>query len=58
MTFVFCENQIRELMDDSSCNERQLEVLKALCVDQPREIVNLFLAPMKNISTSQLIERP
>ena len=32
-------------------------MLRASCVDQPREIVNLFLAPMKNMSTSQRIEK-
>ena len=57
MTFVFYENQIRKLMDESHCNERRLEVVRASCVDQPREIVNLFLAPMKNMSTSQRIEK-
>ena len=57
MIFVFYENQIRKLMDESPCNERRLEVLRALCVNQPREIVNLFLAPMKNMSTSQRIEK-
>ena len=57
MTFVFYENQIRKLMDESPCNERRLEVLKASCVDQSREIVNLFLAPMKNMSTSQRNEK-
>ena len=57
MTFVFYENQIRKLMDESPCNERRLEVRRASCVDQPREIVNLFLAPMKNMSTSQRIEK-
>ena len=48
-TFVFCENQIRKLMDESFCNERRLEVLRASCVDHPREIVNLFLVPRKNM---------
>ena len=57
MTFVFYENQIRKLMDESSCNERRLEVLRASCVDQPCEIVNLFLAPIKNMSTSQHVEK-
>ena len=32
-------------------------MLKALFVDQPRKIVNLFLARMKNMSTSQRIEK-
>ena len=57
MTFVFYENQMRKLMDESPCNERRLEVLRASCVDQPREILKLFLAPMKNMPTSQHIEK-
>ena len=57
MTFVFYENQIRKLMDENPCNESIPEVLRASCVDQLREIVNLFLAPMKNMSTSQRIEK-
>ena len=57
MTFVSYENQIRKLMDESHCNERRLEALRASCVDQPREIVNLFLAPIKNMSISQRIEK-
>ena len=32
-------------------------MLKASFVDQPRKIVNLFLARMKNMSTSQCIEK-
>ena len=43
-------------MDETPCNQRRLEVLRALCVDQPREIVNLFLASMK-MSISQSIEK-
>ena len=32
-------------------------MLRASCVGQPREMVNLFLAPMKSISTSERIEK-
>ena len=57
IAFVFFENQIRKLMAESPYDERRLEVLRASCVGQPREMVNLFLAPMKNMSTSQRIEK-
>ena len=52
IAFVFYENQIRKLMSESSCDKRKLEVLRASCSGQPREMVNLFLAPMQNMSTS------
>ena len=57
LAFVFYENQIRRLMDESPYPERRFEVLKASCVGQPREMVNLFFAPMKSLSTSQHIEK-
>ena len=44
-------------MRESPCNERRLEILKASCTVQPREMVNLFLAPMKSLSTSERIEK-
>ena len=55
--FVFYENQIRRLMHKSSYDERRLEILRASCIGQPREMVNLFFAPMRNMSTSRRIER-
>ena len=45
LAFVFFENQIRKLMVESPLEERRLEVLRASCVGQPREMVNLFFAP-------------
>ena len=54
---VFYENQIPKLMSESTCDERKLEALRASCSGQPREMVNLFLASMKNMSTSQRIEK-
>ena len=59
IAFVFCENQIRRLMDKSPYDERRLEVPKAFCTGQPREMVNLFCVPMKNMDrdTSASIER-
>ena len=57
LAFVFYENQIRRLMDESSYPERRFAVLRASCVGQPREMVNLFFAPMKSLSTSQRIEK-
>ena len=56
IAFVFYENQIRQLMKESVNEERKLEALRASCVGQPREMVNLFLAPMKSVSTKQRIE--
>ena len=56
IAFVFYENQIRKLMNESHCDDRKLEALRASCLGQPREMVNLFLAPMKSVSTSQRIE--
>ena len=57
IAFVFYENQVRRLMDESPYDERRLEVLRASCVGQPREMVNLFCAAMKNMSTAQRIEK-
>ena len=58
MAFVFCENQIRRLMNESPYAERRLEVLRASCVGQPREMVNLFCAPLKGMTISQRMRRP
>ena len=44
-------------MSESPCNERRLEILGASCTGQPREMVNLFLAPMKRLSTSEWFEK-
>ena len=57
IAFVFYENQIRRLMDESPYDERRLEVLRASCTGQPREMVNLFCVPMKNMNTSTRIEK-
>ena len=43
-------------MSESPCDERRLKVLRASCIDQPREIVNRFIAPMRSVSTAQQIE--
>ena len=40
LAFVFYENQIRRLIDESPYPERRFEVLRASCVGQPREMVN------------------
>ena len=55
--FIFYENRIRRLMDESPYDDRKLEVLRASCTGQPREMVNLFCVPMKNVSTSTRIEK-
>ena len=57
IAFVFYENQIRRLMEESRYDDRKLEVLRASCVGQPREMVNLFCALMKNMSYNQRIEK-
>ena len=54
---VFFANQVRRLMDESPYDERRLEVLRASCTGQPSEMVNLFCAPMKSMTTSQRIEK-
>ena len=38
-------------------DKRRLEVLRASCIGQPREMVNLFFAPMRNMSASRRIEK-
>ena len=57
IAFVFYENQIRRFMSESPSVDRKLEVLQASCVGQPPEMINLFCAPMKGMSTSQQIEK-
>ena len=57
LAFVFYENQIRRLMNERSYDERRLEVRRASCVGQPREMVNLFCAPMRGVTTSRRIEK-
>ena len=57
IAFAFYENQIRKLMEESPFGERRLEVLRASCVGEPREMVNLFFAPFKNMTTQQRIDR-
>ena len=44
-------------MSESPFEERRLEVLRASCVGQPREMVILFCVPMKNMITSRRIEK-
>ena len=57
IAFVFFENQVRRLMNESPYDERKLEVLRAACVGQPREMMNLFCATMKSMTTAQRIEK-
>ena len=52
MAFVFYENRILRLLDESPYPERRFEILRASCVGQPREMVNLFFVPMKAMTTS------
>ena len=55
--FLFYENPARRLMEESPYDDRNFEMLRASCVGQPREMGNLFCAPMKNMSTNQRIEK-
>ena len=57
IALVFYENQIQQLMSESPFEKRRLEVLRASCVVQPHEMVNLFCVPIKNMSTSRRIEK-
>ena len=44
-------------MSESPCDKRRLEVLRASCKGQPREMVNLFIAPTRCMWTAQQIEK-
>ena len=57
IAFVFFDNQVRRFMNESPYDKRKLEVLRAACVGQPREMVNLFCTPMKSMTTAQRIEK-
>ena len=57
LAFVFHENQVRRLMDESPYDERRLEVLRASCISQPREKINLFCALMRGMTTAQRVEK-
>ena len=57
LAFVFYENRVRCLMDESPYDKRRLEVLRAICMGQPREMINLFCALMKGMTTAQRIEK-
>ena len=55
--FLLYENQIRRLIHESPYDECRLEVLRASCIGQPGETVNLIFAPMRTMSTFKRIER-
>ena len=44
-------------MEESPCQNKRLEVLRASCIGQPREMINLFFGPMRNMPTDRRIER-
>ena len=44
-------------MNESPYDERKLEVLRAACVGQQREMANLFCALIKSMTTAQHIEK-
>ena len=55
--FVFNENQICRLMEESPYDEWRLEVLRVSCAGQPREMVNLFCTPMKGLPRHNVLRR-
>ena len=55
--FVFFENQEHRLMNERLYDEHKLEVLRAAGNGQPRDMVNLFCAPMKSMTTTQRTEK-
>ena len=57
LLLFFYEGQVRRLMSESPCSERHLDIFRVACVGQPRELVNLFRAPKKNLSTSERVEK-
>ena len=57
IAFMFYENQIHRLMEESPHQDRRLEVLRASCVGQPREMINLFFAPFKSMRLSSVLTR-
>ena len=57
LLLFFYESQVRRLMSKSPRSERHLENFRASCVGQLRELVNLFFAPMRNLSTSERVEK-
>ena len=44
-------------MSKSPCDESSLKVLRASCTGQPREMVNLFIAPIRNMLRAQRIAK-
>ena len=57
LAFVFYKNQVRRLIDKNPYDARRLEVLRLSCVGQSREMINLFFAPIKSMTTAQRIEK-
>ena len=57
IAFVFFKNHIQKLMNECCISERRLEVLRAACVGQPREMINFFFGPMRGLSTSERVEK-
>ena len=43
-------------MNEAPCNKQKLEALRASCTGQPREMVIIFITPVKSLSTSQRID--
>ena len=44
-------------MNESPCDERRLEVLRASCIGQLCEMVNFFIVPMRSTSMAQQFKK-
>ena len=49
--------QICRLIEGSPHQDQWLEISRATCVSQPREMINLFFAPFKSMTTEQRMDR-
>ena len=48
---------MQKLVSEIPCDECRLELFRTTRIGQPREMVNLFIAPMRNMSTARQIEK-
>ena len=57
IAFLFYENQICRQIIETPYDGRRLDVFKASCTGQSREMINRFCVPMKNMGISTRIEK-
>ena len=55
IAYVFYENQMRTVMNEAPSDDQRREALRASCVGQPREMINIFIAPMKSLSRPNVL---